>query len=616
MERWWLAGTMLAWTAVAGAATGGSGMTDFLRRAEYERVALSPDGASLAIAYRKGEGTIISVLRRADMQPIARIDPGDRGEVSALAWMGPSRLVIAANRSSARYHAPIVQPAMYLVELGRAHPTVLPASFFDTVEGNDEAVLTLGCSDFSEEGECLYSLDRRDIRRLDRKAETLVVAPVADATFLVDHAGVPRFAWGWSDTGRSRLFVRSGDGHWKLLNDSDETHLGVVPMAVARDNRTAFLISERADGPDAIERYDFATGRRTELLRDTVSDPLSLIYSMDGKEPIGAWFGPGRPQARYWMPESEDAKWHRAIAKAFAGSTVDVVTQSADGSVAILLVRSDRDSGTYYVLDRATHKVSLLFHARPWLDASRMSASQPFEFTARDALTLHGFVNRPLGANGPGPMVVMVHGGPYLSADDWDFDGETQLLAAQGYTVLRVNFRGSAGFGRHFMELGYRQWAGAMVDDLTDATRWAIASGIADPRRICIYGASYGAFAALVSVAREPRLYRCAIGLSGVYDLSKMYRWGDIHRSDYGMHYLGVVLGTDKQALQAQSPTALAPAIKVPVLLAHGTLDTRVPMKHAKAMRSALEDAGNRPEFVTYEWEGHGLNDPEHLEDF
>jgi dipeptidyl aminopeptidase/acylaminoacyl peptidase len=119
-----------------------------------------------------------------------------------------------------------------------------------------------------------------------------------------------------------------------------------------------------------------------------------------------------------------------------------------------------------------------------------------------------------------------------------------------------------------------------------------------------------------MSVAREPQLYRCAIGLSGAYDLSKLYRWGDIHRSDYGMHYLNVVLGGDKQTLQAHSPTALASAIKVPVLLAHGTMDARVPIKHAKEMRSALEDAGDPPEFVTYDWEGHGLSDPAHLKDF
>ena len=212
MARWWLAGMMFAWAAVAGAQTAGSGVMDYIRRAQYERVAISPDGASLAIAYRKGDGTVISVLRRSDMQAMAQIDPGDRGEVSALAWMGSHRLVIAANRSSGPYYSPIVNPAMYLVELGHSHPTVLPASFFGTLEGNDKDVLTLGCPDYSEEGECLPSLDRRDIGRLDRTVQTLAVAPIADADFLVDHAGIPRFAWAGATRGAVDSSCAPGTG--------------------------------------------------------------------------------------------------------------------------------------------------------------------------------------------------------------------------------------------------------------------------------------------------------------------------------------------------------------------------------------------------------------------
>jgi dipeptidyl aminopeptidase/acylaminoacyl peptidase len=166
------------------------------------------------------------------------------------------------------------------------------------------------------------------------------------------------------------------------------------------------------------------------------------------------------------------------------------------------------------------------------------------------------------------------------------------------------------------MELGYRQWGLAMQDDITDATHWAIAQGVADPKRICIYGASYGGYAALMGAAREPDLYRCAIGLSGPYDLSKLYRWGDIHRSDYGMHYLNVVLGTDKQALVANSPISRAASIHIPVLLAHGEQDARVPIEYANAMRSALKKAGRPPEFVSYTWEGHGLADPANAKDF
>lgn len=160
----------------------------FLRRAEYERVAISPDGNALAIAYREGGGSVITVVRRSDLQAIAKIDPGDRGEVSALAWLGSGRLVVAANRSTGPFHAPVVEPAMYLVDLSQKHPKMLPASFFGAVEGDEHHVLALGCSEFSEEGDCRYSMQRIDIDRLDRSGERLAVAPLGNAQLLVDHA--------------------------------------------------------------------------------------------------------------------------------------------------------------------------------------------------------------------------------------------------------------------------------------------------------------------------------------------------------------------------------------------------------------------------------------------
>lgn len=589
---------------------------DYLQRATFEHVVISPDGRALAVAFRKGDGTVISVLRRADMTPIVQIDPGERAEVSALAWLGAKRLVIAANRSTGPYHAPIVKPAMFLVDITRKHPKILPKSFFGTVEGDAEHVLALACNEFTGEGDCRYSVQRLDINHLKRDGERLALAPLGNATFLLDHAGVVRFAWGWSDTGRSRLYVRHDDDSWQLVNDSDRSQVVVVPVGISRDNKSAFLVSERTAGTDVIERYVFASGKRTKLLRDPVSDPLGVVFSMDGMEPVGAWFGPGRPHVRFWSPNSKDAKWHRALAKAFPDSMVKVANSTADGSVAVVRTQSDRDAGSFYLLERASHQMKLLFHSMPRLEPSHLARTVSFALKARDGVPLHGFLTRPVGADGPGPMVVLVHGGPYQEADGWSFDGETQLLAAHGYSVLHVNFRGSSGFGRHFRRLGYRQWGAAMQHDVTDATKWAIAHRIADPDRICIFGASYGGYAALMGAAQEPDLYRCAIGLSGVYDLNKLYRWGDIHRSDYGMHYLEMVLGKDKKVLSARSPSKLASSIKVPVLLGHGGLDGRVPIRHAEAMQSALEDAGRAVEFVSYPWEGHGLSNPENEKDF
>lgn len=587
-----------------------------LRRPQYEQVKISPDGSALAIAYRQEGGTLVTVVRRSDRSLIAQIDPGSRGEVSALAWLGSHQLIIAANRSTGPYASPIVEPALYLLDLHAKHPRVLPANFIGTIEGDDSHLLVGECNRFDEKGNCMYEVQRVDTARPSSDGEVLTRLPLADAQVMADHAGSVRFAWAWDDTGHSRLFVHAADGQWNKLNDSQDSHVDVVPLGVSRDNRTAFLQSEQREGPDIIESYDLTSGERHRLLDDAVSDPLGIIRSLDGREPIGAWFGPGRPFARYWNPASEDAKWHRALAGAFPGSSASVVSASADGNELVIRTSSDRDDGSYYLLDRATGKVQLLFHVRPWLDPGRMVPVQSFSILARDGLPLHGFVAMPAGQPTHAPMVVVVHGGPYLIRDGWRFDEETQLLAAHGYAVLHVNFRGSGGFGRAFVERGYRQWGAAMQDDVTDATQWAIASGLADPQRICIYGASYGGYAALMGVAREPKLYRCAIGLAGVYDLDRMYRWGDIHRSDYGMHYLKTVLGEDKAVLASRSPSALAARISVPVLLAHGELDGRVSVKHAREMRRALKKTGQPVEYVTYDWEGHGLAKPEDRLDF
>jgi dipeptidyl aminopeptidase/acylaminoacyl peptidase len=608
--------------AAAVLATGGpvsaaapSSIDTLFKRAQYEQVQISPDGQLLAVAYRVDDGTLVTVLRRADNQAVAQVDPGSRGEVAALQWLGSKQLLIAANRSVGPYAAPVVNPALYLLDIEKKHPKILPGNFIGTIEGDDQHILVRTCEVF-EDGDCVSRVRRLATDHMSGEGDIIAQAPMADAQFLVDHAGVVRFAWSWTKKARARLYVRQGDGKWTLLNDSDASHVDVQPLGISRDNRSAFLETERTNGPDVIERYDFATGQRSVLLQDAVSDPLSIIFSLDQSEPIGAWFGPGRPQARYWNPDSDDAKWRRALAKALPDGAVTVVSATTDGSVLVLHTASDRDPGSFYLLDRATHKMRLLFHTRPWLDAGRMATMQPFEMHARDGLPLHGFVTMPADGTQPAPMVVMVHGGPYTVADDWGFDEETQLLAAHGYAVLRVNFRGSANFGRAFMERGYMQWGAAMQDDITDATRWAIQQHLADPRRICIYGASYGGYAALMGAVREPALYRCAIGLAGVYDLNRLYSWGDIHRGDYGMNYLGRVLGHDTGSLAARSPAHLAAQITVPVLLAHGALDGRVPNKYAREMRKAMANAGHPAEYVEYPYEGHGLAAPTDQHDF
>jgi dipeptidyl aminopeptidase/acylaminoacyl peptidase len=237
-----------------------------------------------------------------------------------------------------------------------------------------------------------------------------------------------------------------------------------------------------------------------------------------------------------------------------------------------------------------------------------MRQKEPFRMEARDGTVLNGYITRPVG-NGPHPMVVLPHGGPHNIHNTWHFDRKIQLLANRGYAVLQVNYRGSGGYGVDFETAGFREWGAKMQDDITDATHWAIDKGHADKNRICIYGASYGGYAALMGSVKEPNLYRCAIGFAGVYDLELMLSSADIPRSKSGRAYLSKALGDDREQLRSRSPARHAQAISIPILLIHGKEDWRVDFEHAKRMKAALESNKKSFEWMVLSREGHGVYD-------
>jgi dipeptidyl aminopeptidase/acylaminoacyl peptidase len=207
------------------------------------------------------------------------------------------------------------------------------------------------------------------------------------------------------------------------------------------------------------------------------------------------------------------------------------------------------------------------------------------------------------------PMVLMPHGGPIDVQDDWFYDGDAQFLANRGYLVLQVNYRGSSGRGVNFRDAGYHQWGTGIQQDLIDAVKWAIAQNYADPQRVCIYGASFGGYSALMAPIRAPGMFKCAVGYAGIYDMGMRYKKGDTQESKAGRNALRIQMGDNPAELAANSPVSLASKIDVPVFLIHGEDDQRAPFAHAKAMRAAL-DAAHKP----YEWlskpgEGHGFYD-------
>jgi dipeptidyl aminopeptidase/acylaminoacyl peptidase len=287
---------------------------------------------------------------------------------------------------------------------------------------------------------------------------------------------------------------------------------------------------------------------------------------------------------------------------------VRITSITRDLSVAIVATVSDRQPPVYYVFDIENRQLNFLVASRPGIDPDAMAATETFRIEARDGLEFQLYVTRPVGSGDEAlPTVMYIHGGPHGPRDEWAFQSETQMLANRGYAVIQPNYRGSGGFGETFEETGYRKWYAEMQDDITDATLWAINEGIADPNRICIYGASYGGFATLAGITREPDLYACGFAFVGVYDLELMRQYGDIQERKSGRNYLDLALGDDPEDLKARSPINFVGNIKAPLYIAHGKEDVRAHVQNFYQLRDRL-DAENIPyQQLLVEKEGHGF---------
>lgn len=280
---------------------------------------------------------------------------------------------------------------------------------------------------------------------------------------------------------------------------------------------------------------------------------------------------------------------------------------------------SDQQPHVYYLYDRDKKVLELVGQKRPNLDAKRMARRDFERIKARDGLQIPVHITRPSGT-GPWPAVVLVHGGPWVRGSEWAWDEQSQFLASRGYLVIEPEFRGSTGYGKALFEAGIKQWGLKMQDDVADATRWAVQQGLADSRRVCIAGASYGGYSTLMGLIRDPDLYRCGVAWVAVSDINLMYdlHWSDFSEAykEYGMPTLIGDRVKDAAQLEATSPLKQAARITQPLLLAYGGADRRVPIQHGTRFRDAVTKTNTQVQWIEYIDEGHGWRKPENRYDF
>jgi dipeptidyl aminopeptidase/acylaminoacyl peptidase len=458
-----------------------------------------------------------------------------------------------------------------------------------------------------------------DVYRLDLPTGELVkvIENPGYAGWLADEELAVRGALAPLPDGGFDLLVRdSEDGDWRTLVTitADDAPASDV-LSFSGDGRSLLAISSAGTDTGRLCRVDLATGEIDVLLEDPEADVAGAMLHPDTRDPQIVEVLKDRTEYHVLDPSVEaDFKAIRAL---HPGDPQPVGRDEAD--VTWLIAFTD-DAGPvqYFAYDRASRVGSFLFDSRPELSRYDLARMDPFSFTARDGLTIHGYVTFPPGVQRSGlPMVLDVHGGPQ-ARDVWGFNPEAQWLANRGYMSVQVNYRGSTGYGKSFVSAGDREWGAKMHDDLLDAVQYVVDQGWADPKKVAIYGGSYGGYAALVGAAFTPDVFCCAVDIVGPSNLQTLLEtvppyWKPVIAQLYRR------VGnpeTDKEFLWSRSPLSRVRDIRIPLLIAQGANDPRVKQAESEQIVAALKDAGIDYEYMLFPDEGHGFAKPENRQKF
>ncbi len=454
-----------------------------------------------------------------------------------------------------------------------------------------------------------------DVYRLDLTSGELtkeldnpgLVDMVADAQLVVRAALRPR------PDGSVQLVVRdSADStDWReVLDIPAEDAMATAPVSFSADGRSLLLISSVGLQAAALVRMDTATGATEVLAADPEADVSAVRVHPDTREPQIVTFLRDRSVYRVLDPAVADHV--QAIRALHPGDPAFGHGDDAD-RVWLATFTTDTGSVTYYTYDSSTGVASLLFEARPELSGYELAPMEPFAFAARDGLTIHGYLTFPLRQDRSDlPTVLLVHGGPW-TRDTWGYDPHAQWLANRGYLCIQVNFRGSAGYGKAFLNAGDREWGNKMQHDLTDAVAHAIGQGWSDPARIAIMGGSYGGYAVLAGAAFTPDLYCCGVDIVGPSNLITLIEtippyWAPLLAQ---FHNRVGDPAKDRDFLWVRSPLSAASQIRIPLLIAQGAGDPRVKQAESEQIVAALEQHGIEHDYMLFADEGHGFAKPE-----
>ncbi len=464
----------------------------------------------------------------------------------------------------------------------------------------------IGLNKDNEQLHDVYHLDLRT-GALEKKVQNPgFVQWVVDNDLKVRGGAAPQ-----PDGGIALLIRDTEEGEWRpLIIWESEDALSAGAIGFTKDGAGMYLVSAKDANAARLVKMDIASGDVEVLAEDPTYDVTGAEVNPDTREPQLAAF--------------QKEKAEHVVLDESIRADMDAIEKIQDGDISMLgrdhadktwLLAFDTDNGPvrYYAFDRASKQATFLFEHRPELNDYTLAKMEPFSYKSRDGLEIHGYLSFPVGADRKSlPTIVNVHGGPW-ARDAWGFNPEAQWMANRGYLCVQINFRGSTGYGKDFVNAGDREWGGKMQDDVSDVVQWVIDQGYADPKRICIYGGSYGGYATLAGVTFTPELYKCAISIVGPSNLKTFIEgipayWVPMIAM---MHKRVGNPETDEEFLWSRSPLSKVDNIRCPLFIAHGANDPRVKLAETEQIVAAMKEKGIPHELMVFPDEGHGFAKPE-----
>lgn len=608
---------------------------DFGALPNIDDAALSPDGTQIAVLINQDGKYIIRVSSLSNLKDTSRLIALGKGQKPQyLKWVNDDRVIFSFWQSEKIGRTPVRAGYLFtlnattmkgkiLVKPVEAKAGISSSTDFEFRQFNNVVVDWL--EDDPDHILMAYGDDNNrkpDLMRVNVESgrDTLVKRGMTGVqTWQTDQTGAPRVGQGRNETnGEWNMRIRDADGDkWRMADEFPGLSAG-ADIHGFTSNPNELIISSY-QGRDTVGLYVYDLGQKKitrKIYHNDSYDATGVVLSSQSGNIIGARYISETPQIE--MIGENDSVMSQMRAK-FNTSIVQYVDGSERGEKTLFKVSSASDAGNLLLVSKGSDPINL-GALRPKIKPNDLGVVVGVEYSARDGQTIPSFLTIPPAITDPSqlknmPFIVLPHGGPY-ARDSKRFDYFAQFFATRGYGVLQMNFRGSEGYGKTFKESGRENWV-VMQDDVEDGTKWLISEGLADPKRICIVGWSYGGYAALMGAAKTPELYNCAVSMAGLTDIKDFKN--DVAKYRFGRESAKSFFGNgfeDKDDIAANSPVKLAERITIPVFLAHGKSDQVVHFDQYTRMKNALRRSGAKVTYMDFVGGDHYLSEQDDRQKF